>query len=378
MGFLKKTLVFLLVFAVMFTSVAVVCTAIGSEQGENPFVDETIAPFITEQKESDENILDGDNADKDISFNSSDKVDLKDSGASAYSARLLAPKYSNPYYYSDKNIFYKYGWGMPNCTCYAYGRAYEILEKEPNLCMYSAYLWYDYNKEHKYYAYGQTPKLGAIACWVYSSGTSGHVAVVEKISKTEITFSNSAYGGDEFYTSTAPINDPSNGNSYWHFQGYIYIGEYQSNEKIEEPQGDIYRITSDNGVNLRNGAGTSYSVLGGIPYGKELTVTKTQKADGYTWGYTTYCGVSGWFVTDFAKLIYQKEEKKEEPAPRVLMGDVDNDGYLTVIDATMIQKMLAKIVAPNDLLKQRGDYDGDSVITIMDAVKIQRNIADNK
>ncbi len=352
MGFVKKTFAFFLVFSLLFTSIAVVCTAIGVEDKPLSLEDETIAPYIEEN---------GDNA------------DLSPISAQEYSARLLPPKYSNEYYYSDKNIFYKFGWGMPNCTCYAYGRAYEILGKEPDLCIYSAYLWYDYNKENGYYAYGQTPKLGAIACWVYSSGTSGHVAVVEKISKTQVTFSNSAYGGDEFYTTTAPIDDPSNGNDYWRFQGYIYIGEYQSKEKEEQPSGDIYRITSDNGVNLRSGAGTSHSVLGGIPYGKELVVTKTAKADGYNWGYTTYNGVSGWFVIDFAKLIYEKEK-----TPEFILGDVDGDRVLTVLDATIIQKVIAKLVTPTQQILKTGDYDGDSDITVLDAVKIQRDIAFGK
>ena len=52
---------------------------------------------------------------------------------------------------------------MPNCTAYAYGRAYEILGTRPNLCPNNAGRWYDYNVNNGYYPYGQTPKLGAIA-----------------------------------------------------------------------------------------------------------------------------------------------------------------------------------------------------------------------
>jgi surface antigen len=154
------------------------------------------------------------------------RADLADTSATSYTPRLSAPAKTNKYYYSNLNPFYQYGWGMPNCTCYAWGRAYEILGKAPNLSLYSAYLWYGYNKDNKIYSYGTKPKLGAIACWVYSSGTSGHVAVVEKIENNTITFSNSAYSGENFYTSTAPVKDPSNGNKYWIFQGYIYIGDF--------------------------------------------------------------------------------------------------------------------------------------------------------
>ncbi len=52
--------------------------------------------------------------------------------SSSFTPRLDAPSYSNDYYYSNKNIYYQYGYGMPNCTAYAYGRAYEILAEIPD------------------------------------------------------------------------------------------------------------------------------------------------------------------------------------------------------------------------------------------------------
>ena len=100
--------------------------------------------------------------------------------AASFSPRLSAPSSSNKYYYSNLNVFYKYGYGMPNCTAYAYGRAYEILGSEPKLSWNNAEQWYGYNKSNGYYKYGQTPKVGAIACWSYNGG-GGHVAVVEKV-----------------------------------------------------------------------------------------------------------------------------------------------------------------------------------------------------
>ena len=154
--------------------------------------------------------------------------------ASSFTPRLSAPPSSNKYYYSNLNLFYKYGYGMPNCTAYAYGRAYEILGSEPNLCRYSAEEWYDYNKKGGYYDYGKTPKLGAIACWYYDNG-GGHVAVVEKIENGTITFSNSAYSGENFYLSYASTSDKNaGGNSWWNFQGYIYIIENMNKIQLIE------------------------------------------------------------------------------------------------------------------------------------------------
>lgn len=318
----------------------------------------------------------------------------------SFSPRLSAPSKENKYYYSDANLFYKYGWGMPNCTCYAWGRAYEILKSKPELCLYSAYLWYDYNKENKLYSYGKTPKLGAIACWVYTSGTSGHVAVVEKITSDTITLSNSAWGGSEFYLETTPIDDPSNGRDSWIFQGYIYIGDYQSAEEDKpdssntqtptDTAGDksyVYRITSDNGVNMRSGAGTRYSVIGGISCGETVTVTKIKTDSSYTWGYTSYNGKSGWFVTDFAELIYTNIPEQVKPGytppddkieadERVgIQGDADLDGTITIIDATLMQKILAKKYTPTQYQLALCDFDGDSHFSVMDATMVQRFLA---
>ena len=239
-----------------------------------------------------------------VSANNTEVAPVSD--AATFTPRLTAPSASNSYYYSNKNIFYSIGYGMPNCTAYAWGRAYEILKTRPNLSLDSAHYWYNYNKTNKYYPYGQTPKLGAIACWNNPHG--GHVAVVEKIENGMVTLSHSAWGGPNFYTTTYPVGDKSAGiySSGWSFYGYIYILDVAS---TTPDVGDIYRITSGDGVNLRKGAGTSYSAITAIPYNTDITVTEYKIAGGYTWGKTTYNGSTGWCVLDYAKLI------KDNPKP---------------------------------------------------------------
>ncbi len=141
------------------------------------------------------------------------------SGTGGFIPRLSAPDFDEVSYYDD-NIFYKSGYGMPNCTAYAWGRVYEFLNEKPGLCPGNARLWYAYNKNNKVYNYGKKPKLGAVACFDNKYG--GHVAVVEKISNGVITFSNSAYKGSLFYLSYARTKDKNPGQKGWRFQGYIY------------------------------------------------------------------------------------------------------------------------------------------------------------
>lgn len=131
--------------------------------------------------------------------------------------RLTAPETSNRFYYED-NIFYKSGYGMPNCTCYAWGRFYELTGTYPKLCTANAENWYNFNDG---YSRGQKPKLGAIIVWAdVGEGDGGHVAVVEAINEDgSITTSNSAWGGANFYTQGISNTYALEG---FRFLGFIY------------------------------------------------------------------------------------------------------------------------------------------------------------
>ena len=98
----KAVVSFLLVFCIL--AATVVCTALA--------VDSTTSDYSYERRSTD------------------DQAIPELSAAKTFKPRFEAPKKTNTYYYSDDNIFYKYGYGMPNCTCYAWGRAYEILGKK--------------------------------------------------------------------------------------------------------------------------------------------------------------------------------------------------------------------------------------------------------
>lgn len=138
----------------------------------------------------------------------------------------------NPWWYSNGNVFYAAGYGLPNCTCYSYGRYAEVRNAFANLPTGNGGDWYDaatsFNR-------GQTPQLGAIACYKSTSGIyDGHVSVVEEIDvlNGSITTSNSAYGGTYFWTETVYASNnylaswmtPPNRDYF--FQGFIYNDGY--------------------------------------------------------------------------------------------------------------------------------------------------------
>ncbi len=199
--------------------------------------------------------------------------------------RLTAPSKSDKHYYSD-NIFYKCGYGMPNCTCYAWGRWYELLGTKPKLYTGNAKTWFPKGESYDGYKRGQTPKLGAVACW--SNSGAGHVAIVEEIySDGSILTSNSAWKSTNFYTKK--INKGYNYGSY-KFQGFIYLPI-----EFDEPKQETYKVgttyTTQVILKVREGAGTNYNQ---IPYEK---LTTNAKANAYSSGANKGCLKEGTKVT---------------------------------------------------------------------------------
>lgn len=153
----------------------------------------------------------------------------------------FTPRYDQPDYNSG---YYGKSAGNPfslnpttggNCTYYAWGRAYEIMgeplpavpnsEGNPNhfatFRSNAMYFWYDnlyLSSIGEGFAYGSTPKLGAIAVWDGASwnGDCGHVAIVEEVNGNTFVTSNSSWSYESFYTSTESTSDPD-------LLGFIYL-----------------------------------------------------------------------------------------------------------------------------------------------------------
>ena len=148
----------------------------------------------------------------------------------AFTPRLTSTgMLNNPMWYSS-NPFYNSGWGLPNCTCYAWGRFWEIaggpnggnLPNGPTtICPYDAEYWYAWNDG---YTRGSTPQLGAICCYADGDFSGlGHVCVVEEIySNGSFLVSESALNGYYFRASHTVAANGDYGYGNYTFQGFIY------------------------------------------------------------------------------------------------------------------------------------------------------------
>lgn len=156
-----------------------------------------------------------------------------------FTKRTTAPAKSDKHYYSD-NIFYACGYGMPNCTAYAWGRLYEITGKRHVPLHGNAEEWWA-AADNAGLKKGQTPKLGAIVCWRAGNPTTGsdgagHVAVVEEIKPNgDIITSNSAWKGTNFYMQTVTKASGYMYSKNRQLQGFIYCGiDFDSENATEQ------------------------------------------------------------------------------------------------------------------------------------------------
>lgn len=148
----------------------------------------------------------------------------------AYVPRLTAPSLSDPLYYSNANTYYSIGMGMPNCTAYAWGRAWELVGGQngtypsgPPLAPYSnAEDWYNYGDP---WPRGSTPQLGAIACYKDGDFSGwGHVCVLERDNGNNTWLvSESALNGYTFRASHSISANGDYGYGNYIFQGFIYV-----------------------------------------------------------------------------------------------------------------------------------------------------------
>lgn len=80
-------------------------------------------------------------------------------------------------------------------------------------------------------------------------------------------------------------------------------------------------------------------------------------------------------VEPISEPVTNTTEKPTVNPVKTLLGDVDGDGKITIKDATLIQKYLAKFVMPDNYNYDAADTDSNAEINIKDATNIQKFLA---
>ncbi len=128
-------------------------------------------------------------------------------------------------------------------------------------------------------------------------GPWDHVGIVESVTSTHVkTIEGNA--GEQVKTITYNLTDT-------YIQGYGRPGYKTSGPSNESDTSSTkystgtYKPSEWDGLNIRSGASTSYSIIGTIASGTNFVVTQV---DG-NWGKTTCNGATGWVCLDFATYV---------------------------------------------------------------------------
>lgn len=123
--------------------------------------------------------------------------------------------------------------------------------------------------------------------------------------------------------------------------------------------------------------------------------TAYRKSDN-KWYYTDGKGNSKWCLENkqpngYSKAVYKDCSKVAKTSSvngdivtmyaqweKLQLGDIDMDGKVTIMDATLVQKYIAHLEDLTDQQKRLADVDGDGEITILDATEIQKMLANVK
>lgn len=199
--------------------------------------------------------------------------------------------------YNCNNIFTSCGY-KGQCTWFTYGRVLEKLNIKLPVQFYgNAIDWWGSNINDKVYNYGTEPKTDSIIVWSGGSAGNGHVGYVEKV-VGDLVYLNEAnfsvrgnYQGQLEVLSKEAIKN--RGNVF--IKGYIYVTEKYVDSTSS---GQVKLSTATSLLSVRSGAGTSFSVIGGLA--NKTTVAILDKTG--SWYKIKYANSTGYVSASYVSV----------------------------------------------------------------------------
>jgi surface antigen len=191
---------------------------------------------------------------------------------------------------------------LPSCEAYAWGRFSEILGESHKLSTGSAKTWYSADDGYKR---GDTPIIGAIACW--TSSATGFVAVVEQVKEDGSIITSESNWDDKIESDTWQLANRTKGDGNWGmpssytFQGFIYCPTITPTASI----GSLDKST----VTTKADA---------------LTRSEMEGNAKYIWN---YLGSKGWSLNAVAGMLGNMQYESTINPGRHQVGSGENGGF---------------------------------------------------
>lgn len=213
-------------------------------------------------------------------------------------------------------------------------------------------------KRIAYYS-GFVPQPGDIAVWTYTTSSNGHVAIVT--SATSSSMKVIEQNGSQGYTRAHSYN-------YGYGKFYGVIRPVLTGSSSSEPDvckcstdyaGNYITDTGNSTLNIREGHGTSYSVIGSVPNGTTLKVTKS---DG-KWAHITYNGISGYVSMDYLKKLDAITIHTSVDSLSLSLGQTTDNSVKVWTEGYNEKKTNLDFKVNNNVVKCEWDKEGNAIIT---------------
>lgn len=154
-----------------------------------------------------------------------------------------------------------------------------------------------------------------------------------------------------------------------------YTGTLTKTFIINKAQQTVNATISSNTINLGDTSKITASGQGIISYTSDNTDVATVSSSGVVMGIGA--GTATITVTAKGNNNYNEASKTFTVLVKkpLLLGDINGDGVISVLDATELQKHLAGLVTLSDEQLAFADTNGDGKVTVLDATAIQKYIA---
>ncbi len=219
---------------------------------------------------------------------------------------------------------------------------------------------------------------------------SVHGAPVNKFYKTDVT---QPIVNGEYFNSTGSVGTDYDLDLNKQFayitQTNLDLVELHDTSPVSDQRGKIYSserqyiVNTVDGLIFRSEASSGGQVVSKLPYGTvvegELMNNGWIKATiNNKVGYLSYTFMAPYKAGSVVNppILDPNPVPKPDPKPeeKIIKGDINNDGKVTVIDLAMIKSHLEKIVVLKGDKEKLADLNGDGKITVIDLAMIKSHL----
>ena len=217
---------------------------------------------------------------------------------------------------------------IPRSSDGKYGTWFRKGEKTPQAGDLFFMRYGDYSNEDKYYC--------------------SHVGIIEEVNgNTLTTLEGNVDGYGYSWAATSTFKRKTRSLNDWQVYAFyrpFWQGEMKTTTTSNTKKTEIYQTTSsakvdfivkikaDGGLNIRQGAGTSYRILGAVPENTFLKVTRQTSGNGFKWGLVTYGYITGWIALDYTEKISIEQLARDVIAGKFGNGETRKEKLGSIYD----------------------------------------------